>query len=175
VNRRIESNVHDRPGGELLLSGSVAITVLRFTSILHFESSHRSKAASLSSSIACQLQPSIPLCAAMVALSSIFSPTTISGIQWPLGPGSSPPLHFQTLQELQSIRKPKGSPIDDVLKDLPGTVEDLFSTQGAEERHFGKIALALLLLGYGYTDECHNLITPMRYVLFPLSPGLRVP
>ena len=98
----------------------------------------------------------------MVTLSSIFSPTIVSGIQWPLGPGSSPPLYFQSLEDLQISRKSKSTPIEDLVQDIPAAIQDLFSGTDAVESHFGRIATALLLLGYGYTDECHNLVTPMR-------------
>jgi hypothetical protein len=104
----------------------------------------------------------------MVAVSSIFSPSAVTGVQWPLGPGSSPPLYFQSLQELQSLRTKRqpnvGSPIVDVLKDLPGTLEeDLFFSTTTEEGQFGRIALALMLLGYSGTEECHNLVTPLSW------------
>jgi hypothetical protein len=98
----------------------------------------------------------------MVAVSSLFSPTAISGVQWPLGPGSGPPLFFQSLEDLQILRPPPNPAIQDILKDLPATVNHLTtSSSSPEQGHFGRIALTLLLLGHGYTDECHNLVTPL--------------
>jgi len=41
------------------------------------------------------------------------------------------------------------------------TLNDADSTR--RQREFGRIAMALVLLGHGYTDECHNLITPMSW------------
>ena len=32
-----------------------------------------------------------------------------------------------------------------------------------ERKYFGWISLALICLGHGWTDECHNLVTPLSY------------
>jgi hypothetical protein len=68
------------------------------------------------------------------------------------------------LEEMKSIRQ-KGDSLQkfDFLQDLPGTVEDLFPPTDPTTRHFGLVALALVLIGNGYTDECHNLITPLSW------------
>jgi hypothetical protein len=105
----------------------------------------------------------------MVAVSStlpsVFA-SAIHTIEWPLGPKSSPPLHFASLEELKGLRKPTGgSPLDDLVINVPEAVESwLPLVDGdSERRHFGLISTALLLIGHGYTDECHNLVTPLSW------------
>jgi hypothetical protein len=71
---------------------------------------------------------------------------------------------LETLESLKSIRKDP-SPLD-LLQDLPATVETLFPPSSAdddEKRHFGLVATALILIGNGFTDECHNLVTPLSW------------
>jgi hypothetical protein len=64
-----------------------------------------------------------------------------------------------------------------VVQDIPGTIEQLFPRRlgipaagGNDDQddddqryYFGLISMALILLGHGYTDECHNLITPLSW------------
>jgi hypothetical protein len=128
------------------------------------------------------------------SLANVFSSSMLSTIHWPLA-GSSPPLYFQNLEELKALRtiepnhqggsrrSSTGSlscPLDDILQDLPSAVETLFPSsdddkQQSERRHFGLNALALLLIGHGYTDECHNLITPLSWpedIYFAYGPSV---
>jgi hypothetical protein len=94
-------------------------------------------------------------------LPNVFA-QSIPLMQWPLGPSSSPPLYFETLNVLKTMRSPQGRPLDDL--DLSETVEYLFpATESVERRHFGLVSMALLLIGNGLTDECHNLITPLSW------------
>ena len=91
----------------------------------------------------------------------------IPSLRWPLDPSSCPPLHLQSLENLKSLREKTlsaNSPLRDVLLDLPSTLDSVLP-QGDDEDHkyFGLISMSLLLLGNGYTDECHNLITPLSW------------
>jgi hypothetical protein len=111
----------------------------------------------------------------MVAVSStlpnVFA-SAIHAIEWPLGPNSSPPLYFASLEELKGlVRKPiqaaDGSPLDELVANVPEAVESWFpldvDCDESERRHFGLISTALLLIGHGYTDECHDLVTPLSW------------
>ena len=112
-------------------------------------------------------------------LPPFFTPPIISSIHWPLGNDSSPPLFFQSLEELKYQRR-KGQHgcsshlqlLDPYLEDLPGTIETYFPSPRSassnipsvvSNNHFGLLSLALVLLGHGYTDECHNIITPYSW------------
>lgn len=97
-----------------------------------------------------------------MVLLSVLPPAlaaAIPSIRWPLDSASSPPLYFESLESLKAIRK-QPPPL---LEDLPALVETLFSPADAEKRHFGLVATALILIGNGFTDECHNLITPLSW------------
>jgi hypothetical protein len=122
-------------------------------------------------------------------VSSIFNPTVISGIEWPLRPGSTnnPPLFFQPLEELVKIRKRQqqqqhgASPlqliniIDDNIPEIISQIHGCYAVSDDESYYFGQIAFATLLLGYGYTDECHNIITPLSWpddIHFACTPSV---
>lgn len=98
----------------------------------------------------------------------------IPGITWPLDPTLTSPLYFESLQQMMAIRASltgtattTTSSSLEIFQDIPGTVEKLFprlDDDEEENKHFfGLISMALLLLGHGYTDECHNLITPLSW------------
>ena len=120
----------------------------------------------------------------MVAVSptlpNIFA-SAINTIEWPLGPNSSPPLHLTSLEELKCLRKAKSaggsqSPLDELVANVPEAVESWFPLDDgdSDRRHFGQIATALLLIGHGYTDECHNLVTPLSWpddIYFAYGPS----
>ena len=94
--------------------------------------------------------------------------SAIQSISWPLDPDSSPPLYLEPLDSMRNIRSKTLQPSDplaDVLRELPGSIEPLVMCPDGNEDHrnFGLIALALLLLGNGYTDECHSLVTPLSW------------
>jgi hypothetical protein len=103
-------------------------------------------------------------------LPTIFS-SAIPNISWPLGPDSSPPLYFESLEELKGRRQSRGSPLEPWLVDLPGTVDLLFPLPSSlgedgdslDRRHFGLISMGLVLIGHGNTDECHDLVTPLSW------------
>lgn len=117
-------------------------------------------------------------------LPSIFTPSAIDSITWKLNPESCPPLQYQSLKDLVSIRSSPGSR-DNILADM-GVLEHISdlasvpsqkvsSKQDSEAFFFGRIALALLLLGHGYTDECHNIVTPLSWpedIAFAHGPSL---
>jgi hypothetical protein len=92
-----------------------------------------------------------------------------ASIQWPLGPEATPPLYLTSLENLRDTIRATDERASrfDFLQDLPATIEELFPTTSSssspEERHFGLISLALILLGNGWTDECHNLVTPLSW------------
>ena len=94
-----------------------------------------------------------------------------------------PPLYFQSLQEMKNVRAQSSSSsssldflvhenVGDVAAQLFGTVDD---EDDDDSLYFGWIALALILLGNGWTDECHNLITPLSWpddIHFAHGPSL---
>lgn len=86
--------------------------------------------------------------------------SAIPSIRWPLDPSSCPPLYFESLESLKALRS---SPSFDLLHHLPSTIESLFPPSDADKRHFGIVATALILIGNGFTDECHNIITPLSW------------
>jgi hypothetical protein len=120
---------------------------------------------------------------------ALFLDHAIPGIAWPLDPGLTPPLYYESMEQMRAIRassssaSPSTSSLLEFLRDIPGTVETLFprrssllgsaaaggddadqEKQDDDERYcFGLISMALVLLGHGYTDECHNLITPLSW------------
>ena len=100
-------------------------------------------------------------------------PTTIASclptIQWPLGLGSSPPMMYEPLDALRNRRSissstSSSSPIDGVLSDVAGTIASL-TPNGAtpDQQQNAALSVALVLLGHGYTDECHDLVTPLSW------------
>ena len=84
----------------------------------------------------------------------------IPTIRWPLGPTSCPALYYESLESLKAVRN---VPTPHLLDDLPSQIESLFPPTDTDKRHFGLVATALILIGNGFTDECHNLITPLSW------------
>jgi hypothetical protein len=114
-------------------------------------------------------------------LPNVFA-SALDTIEWPLGPTSSPPLHLASLEELKGLRKANPrtgrSPLDELVANVPESVESWFPLAlddgDSERRHFGLISTALLLIGHGYTDECHNLVTPLSWpddIYFAYGPS----
>jgi hypothetical protein len=87
----------------------------------------------------------------------------LPGIRWPLEM-EAPPLHFRSLEEMKQIRSGK-LPDLELFRDVPSSLDSLFPLHETEKqtRHFGTISIALILLGHGLTDECHDLITPLSW------------
>jgi hypothetical protein len=99
-------------------------------------------------------------------LPTIFTPSAIDGITWKLDREACPSMYYQSLRDLASIRGDKSNILADmgVLEHLPESLAAASNQQqDAESSHFGRISLALLLLGHGFTDECHNLVTPLSW------------
>lgn len=101
---------------------------------------------------------------------SIFS--AIGSICWPLDPSLSPAMHFKPLGEMKDIRlQPRQGPSamrlnssHALVKSLPETLNELFpGSDDQERRWFGIISVSLLLLGNGFTDEAHDLVTPLSW------------
>eukprot|EP00977_Amphora_coffeiformis_P020026 scaffold7808_cov184-Amphora_coffeaeformis.AAC.5 len=125
----------------------------------------------------------------MRALPPPFS-KAVETIHWSF---DTPPLYYQSLEELQQIRvkdksnsnihhplfellsentnandKNDKSVIQDTLDTLFGSISTTTDNQKKdnnddEQVYFGWISLALVLLGHGWTDECHNLVTPLSW------------
>jgi hypothetical protein len=129
----------------------------------------------------------------------------ISGIAWPLDPTMTPPLYYESMEQMKAIRASSVSStaqgtttstsststsLLEFLQDIPGTVEKFSpwhqrcngdkvrqeeEDEDEERYYFGLISLALVLLGHGYTDECHNLITPLSWpddIHFAYTPSV---
>ena len=118
----------------------------------------------------------------------------IASMHWPLDT-MPPPLYFQSLEQMQRIRQQdedrKNHPLweffteENTVKD---TLDTLFgstttttttpsstTTDDYETMYFGWISMALILLGHGGTDECHNLVTPLSWpddISFAHGPSL---
>ena len=99
----------------------------------------------------------------------------IQAIQWPLDPSSSLHLSLEPLERLSEIRskarKNAPLPIDSILSDIPAAITSL--TNGGDRnsgvldpkdrRHHCIISVALVLLGNGFADEAHSLVTPLSW------------
>lgn len=86
-----------------------------------------------------------------------------------MGLSSCPPLYFETLETMRAVRAKAGvvdddHPLSALARDVPGALDTLFPLDGDDRRrHAGTVAVALLLLGHGLTDECHDLVTPLSW------------
>ena len=102
----------------------------------------------------------------------------IEGLRWPLGAGTSPPLYMVNLDKMREIRKKTPHPVGHVgghysslphamAQDVIGTVTQLTggdTVRDTDQIHYARIAASLLLLGHGYTDESHALVSPLSWV-----------
>ena len=89
-----------------------------------------------------------------------------------------PPMRFQSLEEMRQLRIP-------IFADIPATIERL-SSSGTRSKDkeasyiLARIAVSLLLLGNGFTDEAHDLVLglswrgelPYAYVDTSTSPNI---
>ena len=88
-------------------------------------------------------------------------PTTVkaalSTLSWSLDISSLHPLHFQPLNELSSLHSAADMAlhVTEIAKNIPETILSLSGSDHA------KVAVGLLLLGNGCTDECYSLVTPL--------------
>ena len=89
----------------------------------------------------------------------------LPSIRWPLDVESCPPLYFEPLNKMKTIREkfPQSTPLDSILSGLPESLESLLPSENEETRHFGLVSMALLFLGHGLTDEAHDIVTPLSW------------
>lgn len=119
----------------------------------------------------------------------VLSPTltkAITTMHWSLDP-SPPPLHFRPLEDMHNIRQKQEAAGDDhnplyqwlrkvdhddsssapTTKTTMADALDTFcesNDDDADSRYyFGWISLAVVALGNGWTDECHDLVTPLSW------------
>eukprot|EP00957_Ditylum_brightwellii_P189025 14389728-Ditylum_brightwellii.AAC.1 len=97
----------------------------------------------------------------------------IPTMQWPLDPASCPPLYYEPLDRLADVRsktQEMHSPISSIVSDVPSTLSTLLLFDTDDEvdvkvketqRASAAVSLALLLLGHGFADEAHDLVTPL--------------
>jgi len=93
--------------------------------------------------------------------------SVIPGIRWSLADLPTP-LHYEPLEKLQKIRRSE-QPKYELFLDIPASIDNLFSSSTTESRHYGMIALGLLLLGHDYVDECHDIVLALSW---PSSMGI---
>lgn len=98
----------------------------------------------------------------------------ISKIQWPLDADSYQPLHMQDLKALRKIRGETcmsgpdcpcsgSSSFLEFVAHMPDSLERFLPHDNGDARHFLLVAIALVLIGNGYTDEAHCLVAPLSY------------
>ena len=99
----------------------------------------------------------------------------ISTMQWPVDADSYPPLHFKSLEEMrnyawrnvsiEAIVPCSGlSSFSEFVSHLPKSLEKFLNADSdGDARYFSLVAIALVLLGNGYTDEAHALVAPLSY------------
>lgn len=100
----------------------------------------------------------------------------IQAIRWPLDPLSSMQLSLEPLERLSEIRSKDRKnvpalPIDAILSDIPAAITSLAKggdhnsdiLDPTDRRHHCIISIALVLLGNGFADEAHSLVTPLSW------------
>ena len=96
-----------------------------------------------------------------VSLPKYLSPA-IASIHWNLQ-NSQNPMYYEPLSSLRNLRKPESIPssIKPIIE-LSKTIEDLtLDVPNSKENII--LSLALILLGNGFADEGHDLITPLSW------------
>jgi len=108
-----------------------------------------------------------------------FIAAAVAGLCWPLSPSEQPPLFFEPLERMQSIRaaastQPSSSTAAaaiaanvlgaiQLLSDTNTTNTGVPTTITTNQEYLARVAIALLLLGHGYTDEAHDLVSPLSW------------
>jgi hypothetical protein len=100
----------------------------------------------------------------------------IAGLQWPLDDAHDAPLYFKPLEEMVEIRRKEKRAADAAGAAIAANVRTSIASLLApvanandpnlseqDQEHYARIAVALLLLGHGYTDEAHNLVSPLSW------------
>eukprot|EP00967_Tisochrysis_lutea_P059604 scaffold76001_cov30-Tisochrysis_lutea.AAC.1 len=80
---------------------------------------------------------------------------------WPLDPVRIPPLHYEPLVRLPSVRRARHSLLSREAARLAEDVEGWIEEMGGSDH--ARVALACLLLGGGGADEAHALVTPLSW------------
>ena len=81
------------------------------------------------------------------------------------------PMSYQPLSQLvewrrkdESMLRHNENDLSSVILDIPQSVEEITSClQSNEEEHYGILSLACILLGHGFADEAHDLVTPLSW------------
>jgi len=99
--------------------------------------------------------------------------SAIATIRWPLDAAHHPPLQLKALPDLVVPAAPGhsgGCRLDPThplaAPQLAATLQELFPEDGGvdgDQRAFGIISTALVLLGHGFADEAHSLVTPYSW------------
>lgn len=100
-------------------------------------------------------------------------PTIVSAIatvRWPLT-APSMPMYYEPISSLKKLRQPNSIPpnlrplmeISDILDGLSLNIDSHDKFDGKSKRNYSSLALALIFLGNGLQDECHDLITPLSW------------
>ena len=105
----------------------------------------------------------------------------ISSIRWPLDEDAHVPLYLKPFDEMRYIRQTthflptcmwhgstcpcfdESSNFQEFLAHMPESFEQLLPQEYNESRQFGLVAMALILIGNGFTDEAHSLVAPISY------------
>lgn len=98
--------------------------------------------------------------------------TAIASIQWKLSNPSSP-MYYEPIESLKTLRHTKDIPPvlgPIIYRGIYETIDDLtLSAVDGDDNNFSykkynlMLALGLILLGNGYIDEAHDLITPLSW------------
>ena len=95
--------------------------------------------------------------------STTVLPSTISAarsaLSWPIEPELTKPLYYLPLEHLGRARLANSDELAPPFDELGRDPETAISALGGSDH--ARVAVALLLLGGGGTDECHALVTPL--------------
>lgn len=87
-----------------------------------------------------------------------------------VGPASNdtfPPMMYKSLQELQQVYQQQNRIVHPLAQDVLATIAKLRTKDhenlNCENEYLSRIATALILLGHGYTDECHDLVSSLSW------------
>ena len=98
--------------------------------------------------------------------------TAISSIQCPLHGGPPVPMCYEPLDRLSEIRQCTSQPqplpqLIPLLKDIPSTIATLTNNESMRASSVQQdnviLSMSLILLGNGFMDEAHNLVTPLSW------------
>lgn len=99
----------------------------------------------------------------------------IDSLRWPLTLEATPPMFFQPLEAMLDVRRQQGAlGSGSLAEDVIGLVnllrvrsctcvEDENGENPCSAEYMARIGAALLLLGHSFTDEAHNLVSPLSF------------